>query len=227
MGLDMYLNKFPRTTCLSVHDLDTVIGIHTAVTLLSENKTENIHFPSSFANTHFTPEQVTAATKLINAASISYYDWDDAHNYPQSSIVTEVGYWRKANAVHDYFVQHVQDGVDDCKYHNEVTKEILTDLRDRCRRIIESTVMISAKIRNGQHFNFDSQAWEDVMEDGRAVINPDVCEQELPTRGGFFFGSTDYDEYYMEDIVDTFELCERLLKETDFNNEMLFYVSSW
>lgn len=28
---------------------------------------------------------------------------------------TEVAYWRKANAIHRWFVMHVQDGVDDCQ----------------------------------------------------------------------------------------------------------------
>ena len=29
------------------------------------------------------------------------------------------------------------------------------------------------------------------------------------------------------DIEETFEQCTKLLKETDFENEVLFYVSSW
>ena len=30
-------------------------------------------------------------------------------------ITEEVMYWRKANAIHNWFVQNVQDGLDDCK----------------------------------------------------------------------------------------------------------------
>ena len=32
-----------------------------------------------------------------------------------SYIDEEVGYWRKANAIHKWFVDNVQDGNDDCK----------------------------------------------------------------------------------------------------------------
>jgi hypothetical protein len=32
-----------------------------------------------------------------------------------SGIKYNAGYWRKANAVHGWFVNHVQRGVDDCK----------------------------------------------------------------------------------------------------------------
>ncbi len=36
----------------------------------------------------------------------------------------EVGYWRKANQIHNWFVKNVQGGVDDCGYYG-VTKEKL------------------------------------------------------------------------------------------------------
>ena len=31
------------------------------------------------------------------------------------SIIESVGYWRKANAIHKWFVDNVQEGEDDCK----------------------------------------------------------------------------------------------------------------
>lgn len=33
---------------------------------------------------------------------------------PVTYIYVKVGYWRKANAVHKWFVENVQDGVDEC-----------------------------------------------------------------------------------------------------------------
>lgn len=219
MGLDMYLNKFPRTSYFTLEELQVIISKHKSQI--------RDGLPLSFSDTNFTQEQQDAARKLIENAGVSFYDWDDGHQFPQSSLQSEVGYWRKANAVHDFFVQTVQGGVDDCDYHDEVTREVLEELRDRCQRIIESTVMVNSKIRNGMHYDFESNTWQEILEDGRVVINPEVCDAELPTQSGFFFGSTDYDEYYMEDITYTYELCERLLKEIDFDNNMLFYISSW
>ena len=32
-------------------------------------------------------------------------------------VVYQVGYWRKANAIHHWFVQNVQNNVDDCQEH--------------------------------------------------------------------------------------------------------------
>jgi hypothetical protein len=41
----------------------------------------------------------------------------------------EVGYWRKANQIHNWFVNHVQNGVDDCGSYL-VTKKQLQELYD-------------------------------------------------------------------------------------------------
>lgn len=57
--------------------------------------------------------------------------------------------------------------------------------------------------------------------------NNDLACELLPTQSGFFFGSTDYDEWYFADIKDTINQLEKILKETNFDKEMLCYSSSW
>ncbi len=110
-----------------------------------------------------------------------------------SSIAERVGYWRKANAIHNWFVTHVQDGVDECQ-EVEVSKEQLTTLRDECEQILEYK---------------------------------DKANEILPTSGGFFFGGTDYDEYYFQDIEYTFDILNEIL-DVDFDYETSFYYqSSW
>lgn len=59
-----------------------------------------------------------------------------------------------------------------------------------------------------------------------------VAAEALPTQPGFFFGPTDYDEYYMEDIDSTIGIMERLLVEDDRKDKDYFsfdlkYRSSW
>ena len=39
-----------------------------------------------------------------------------------------------------------------------------------------------------------------------------LAETLLPTCSGFFFGSTEYDEYYFEDVLRVLDTCESLLK---------------
>ncbi len=46
----------------------------------------------------------------------------------------ELGYWRKANAVHNWFVENCQDGIDDCNRYF-VTKEQIKELLSICEKI--------------------------------------------------------------------------------------------
>ena len=51
-------------------------------------------------------------------------------------IDAEVGYWRKANAIHNWFVTNVQDGKDDCEEY-DVSREQLEQLRQQCKIVLE------------------------------------------------------------------------------------------
>lgn len=107
-------------------------------------------------------------------------------------IIESVGYWRKANHIHNWFVEKCQDGVDECQ-KTYINIEQLTDLLQVCKIVIN---------------------------------NKDLASELLPTSSGFFFGGTEYDEYYFNDIQYTIELIESLLKE-DNTNSSFYYSSSW
>lgn len=55
-------------------------------------------------------------------------------------INVEVAYWRKANQIHDWFVQNVQNGVDECEPHF-VSREQLQTLIDLCKRVLENPML--------------------------------------------------------------------------------------
>ena len=137
----------------------------------------------------------------------------------------EIGYWRKANQIHNWFVEHVQDGEDDCCYHHEVTKEILEELLDTCEKVLANCELVNGKIYNG--YKFENGEIIPIMEDGKYVKDPSVAMELLPTTSGFFFGGTDYDEYYVNNIKDTIDIITTALETTDFETQMIYYVSSW
>lgn len=59
----------------------------------------------------------------------------------------------------------------------------------------------------------------------KIMTNPEIAEELLPTQAGFFFGSTEYDEYYCRDLKRTVEIIERCLQLPE---EWSFeYHSSW
>lgn len=99
-----------------------------------------------------------------------------------------IGQWRKANHIHNWFVQNVQNGVDDCDEY----QVSLLDLKS-----LEIDCMNALKRKN-----------------------PNI----LPPVDGFFFGSTEIDDYYWSEIKRTIEIIREAQENgfTDFN-----YQSSW
>ena len=105
-------------------------------------------------------------------------------------IIEEAGYWRKANQIHRWFVENVQNGVDNCgEYY--VGSEKLTELLELCKKV---------------------------------EADHSLADELLPSASGFFFGGTDYDEWYYNDITNTIAILEEALEDEhgDF-----YYSSSW
>lgn len=125
-------------------------------------------------------------------------------------IEEEVAYWRKANAIHAWIVANVQDGQDDCKEYDFSTEK-LKELLDVCRRVLAGSELVEGKVKNGYSYKNGEEVAN--MEDGRVIKDPSTAMALLPTERGFFFGGTDYDEYYLDDIKYTAETIEALLAE--------------
>jgi hypothetical protein len=106
-------------------------------------------------------------------------------------VVEEVGYWRKANQIHKWFVDNVQEGNDNCGnyYVNSTTLEELLEL---CKKV---------------------------------QADHSLAESLLPSTSGFFFGGTDYDEWYFNDIDNTIKIIEECL--ADEGADDFEYSSSW
>jgi hypothetical protein len=135
-------------------------------------------------------------------------------------ITEEVACWRKANAIHAWFVENVQDGQDDCREYC-VSKEQLAELLKIIEQVLGASELISGKIQNG--YSFKDGKKEPILEDGKYIKDPSVARELLPTQEGFFFGSTDYDQYYIEDLRYTRQVLEEILQEEgDY-----YYQSSW
>lgn len=70
------------------------------------------------------------------------------------------------------------------------------------------------------------------LEELRSVVSQVLNDKSLapvllPTQDGFFFGPTNYDEFYFENLKYTLEAVNKTLKETDFEKEVVFYMASW
>jgi len=105
-------------------------------------------------------------------------------------IIEEAGYWRKQNQIHRWFVENVQNGVDNCgEYYVDI--DDLKTLLDLCEKV---------------------------------KADHSLAEELLPSASGFFFGGTDYDEWYYNGIDNTIEILKEALEDERGD---YYYSSSW
>lgn len=143
---------------------------------------------------------------------------------PSARFEFTVGYWRKANAIHQWFVENVQGGRDECQ-PAYVSREVLVELREVCLNVLASSELVPGTVHNGTIYSAEHPEGAVQLIPGQIVADPRVAHSCLPTAEGFFFGSTDYDEGYWQDIRTTVEIIDRCLSlpgEWDFE-----YQSSW
>jgi hypothetical protein len=112
------------------------------------------------------------------------------------TVQTTAIYWRKVNAIHNWFVNTCANGVDECQ-EIPVERGHLLALRDQVDLVIRKK-------------------------------NPAVAQEFLPTTSGFFFGSTEYDDWYWSDMQFTLDELNRVLDETtDAYGTDFIYQASW
>ena len=111
------------------------------------------------------------------------------------SKITEykIGYWRKANAIHKWFVDNCGEGIDECQ-PIYVSLDDIKNLRNHCDVVLK---------------------------------DHSKTEELLPTESGFFFGTTDYDGWYYQDLEYTRDLLQKIL-DSDLSKDYDFiYQASW
>ena len=101
-------------------------------------------------------------------------------------VVLHVGQWRKANQIHQWFVENVQDGRDECQ-EAYVDPGTLGELKQLCEKALKTK---------------------------DATL--------LPPVEGCFFGGTEVDAYYWQDIKDTIKILDKIEDRCDY-----YYQSSW
>lgn len=115
------------------------------------------------------------------------------------SISYPVGYWRKANAIHGWFVNELAGGVDECQ-EIPLDRGHLEILRDSCKAVLAASDM-----------------------------EEEAAEHNLEPTQGFFFGAYAIDEYYIQDLKDTVNMIDNVLSivpEGDYEWQFI-YQASW
>lgn len=130
-----------------------------------------------------------------------------------------VGYWRKVNAVHGWFVKHVANDVDDCQ-ELYLSKEQLEQLRSDC---------IVALANPDREYEIENKKVFyqlcDYLNKLETPINLTTYENPIPPTEGFFFGNNELSKYYFSQLEYTIDLITSLLELDD--NYSFHYRASW
>lgn len=118
----------------------------------------------------------------LSEASGRDYDVED-YNSGVRYVTHEVGYWRKANAIHRWFVNNVQNGMDDCnEYH--VSRDSLKELRSLCEEVIDNPSLAMELLPPSYGFFFGSQdidSW--YLDDLESTV--DIIDKALDNAGRY------------------------------------------
>ena len=126
---------------------------------------------------------------LLDCAGLD--ESDVREDLPSGRIEVTVAYWRKVNAIHQWFIENCAGGEDDCR-PAYVSREKLEELLGTVKK---------------------------------AIAEKDA--DYLPPQGGFFFGSTDIDEWYWEGLEETKDKLEAILNNPKFADWDFEYQASW
>ena len=122
---------------------------------------------------------------------------------PYVTVEATAIYWRKANAIHGWFVNELGGGVDECQ-EIHVPREKLVELRNLCFEALSIPANMTLQ---------------------------DHAPSILPPTEGFFFGSGEVDEWYVKDLEYTMENIDRLIAALPEDGEgwdwSLIYQASW
>ena len=89
----------------------------------------------------------------------------DTTNTESAELVIQVGYWRKANHIHKWFVDNIQEGENNCRNY-DVSKEQLKDLLKLCKEIKEENSKAEELLPSQEGFFFGSYEYDEWYFDG-------------------------------------------------------------
>ena len=175
-----------------------------------------------------------------NIDDLTYDKFGRTNSY---DLTTTVGYWRKANAIHRYFVKNFGDGVDESQ-DMYITTDDLKNLIGVCENVIKVFVgkklVLNKTPENTEGVADEVTITEDWLKDNwEKLFSYDLAEaltedevksidDILPTQSGFFFGSTDYDVGYLYDIVKTVYMLDDIIANDKPEEYAQYtYYGSW
>ena len=124
---------------------------------------------------------------------------DEFGDFAGANVSITVGYWRKANQIHNWFVQECAGGEDDCRPISVDSDKL---------RTLRATIEFLLSIKDEP--NAEEQA--------RKLLAP---------AEGFFFGTYEIDEWYWNDLERTKNILDKAISLAEDEGLDITYQASW
>ena len=80
-------------------------------------------------------------------------------NFEPREITFECAYWRKSNQIHKWFVDNVQNGVDNCEEYY-VSTDVIAALVDTCKQVLNDRSLADKLLPTSSGFFFGSNEYD-------------------------------------------------------------------
>lgn len=130
-------------------------------------------------------------TKLKDT-NCGLFDWNPVE------VQFEVAYWRKHNAIHNWFVENVQDGIDECQ-ESYVSEEQIVKLYDVVCLVLNDHSKAQELLPTTSGFFFGSSGY-----------------------GEWYYEGLEYTKNVLEPVVQAINN-----KDSELNGFDFYYTSSW
>ena len=219
MGLDIYINKVKRTS----KNADAIANSDWGKVMESHIEQEKKAFSKVYKS---------AIKHLKNVDSDAYADeykkWIhklcNLVNYPQFDL-KDLGVSYSYETGEYSFTPVPSEKFEEC--FDEILKHYYGHYVGYFRKV-------NCVYRYFEDKLTDETAWvtkdecEDIVKRCSAVLeNPDLASELMPTRSGFFFGTTEYDKYYFSDLKDVRKQFKSFIKYFKTDDDLVFIHMSW
>lgn len=213
MALIMYLTKAPRYDNTTAKE---IMLIEDFLHWLHEKKIKSRYSCESFEQWGGVSE-----SELPDKYTIEYYRQfltkksmyvEGVGQQTCDSIFDQLARFIKANPIFNWFIQNVMNNNIDKEYY-EVTENNLKNLLEVCNKVREGFTFVKTDSYYGDEYE----------------VNVEVAKEVLPTvdDAGYVFGPHNYGRAYVNQIINTIDVVNKILETTDFEKETVYLNAIW
>ena len=142
-------------------------------------------------------------------------------NFLSKQTRYQIGYWRKFNALQTFFQKRVESDYELC-HGIYVHEDTIKDLISRFNKILKDI----KTCETGEIQYCNGWANGEKTYATAKVYKSEVAKDLLPPGAGFFYGSQEIDEWYVEDIKYSLKLFKKALELMKLGYDII-YEASW